>query len=434
MWTMMKSIILILFTLSSIRAENWPQWRGPAGNGTSSEKNLPIKWGATQNITWKGPMAAWSGSTPIVWNDHIFLNSAAGGERMSGFHRGKNPPQQSEELSLWCLDRRTGRICWKRSLGGGNRQLQKQNMSSPSPVTDGYRVWALTGTGIVKCFDFQGNEQWSRDIQADYGKFGLGWGYASSPLLYSKTLFVQVLHGQNTDEPSYLLGIDATNGQTKWIVERPTDAIAESPDSYTTPTIFRYQGKIEIIVTGGDYVTGHDPRTGMELWRGGGLNPNKAGNYRIVASPLVSADMVYVSTRKNPFQAFQIGRDTPKVLWKTAKGPDVPTPVTDGKYLYILRDNGVLFCFKARSGELIWGPERVRPGIYSASPVLADGKLYVTSEDGVTSVVEAGVEFRLLAENELEGYTLASPAISNGQIFIRTEKFLYCIGQLRTAS
>ncbi len=456
MRTAVKCLGIIFLLTTWAWAENWPHWRGPDGDGVSSEKNLPVEWSATENVTWKVPMAAWSGATPIIWGENIFLNAAEGGKRtLPGYGRRRRgqrdrppgnrstpPPAaeekeadpRAEELALWCLDRNTGEVRWKRSLGAGNTQLMKQNMSSPSPVTDGKHVWVMTGTGILKSFDFEGNEMWSRDIQADYGKFGLMWGYASSPLLYNGTLYIQVLHGMKTDDASYLLGVDPATGATKWRVERPTDAIVESPDSYTTPAIAHYLGKTEIVVTGGDYVTGHDPGTGKELWRGGGLNPNKARNYRIIASPLVSGDMVYVSTRKNPFLAFQLAGGGPNQLWQTTDGPDVPTPVTDGTYLYLLRDNGVMLCLKARSGDVVWGPERVRPGTYSASPVLADGRIYVTSEDGVTSVVEAGPEFKLVAENELEGYTLSSPAISDGQIFVRTEKYLYCIGERRSGS
>ena len=433
-------IILLLSTWAW--AENWPHWRGPGRDGVSPEKNLPVEWSATENVTWKVPMTAWSGATPIIWGEYIFLNAAGGGKRKPPGYGRRRPPgaeeekpdSQAAELALWCLDRNSGEVLWKRSLGGRNRQLMKQNMSSPSPVTDGAHVWVMTGTGILKSFDFKGNEIWKRDIQADYGEFGLMWGYASSPLLYNDTLYVQVLHGMNTDDPSYLLGIDPATGSTRWRVERPTDAIAESPDSYTTPAVLRHQGKSEIVITGGDYVTGHDPDTGKELWRGGGLNPAKARNYRIIASPLVLGNIIYVPTRKTPFQAFQVGGGEPKLLWQTDDGPDVPTPVTDGTYLYVLRDNGVMLCLKAHSGEVVWGPERVRPGTYSASPVLADGKIYVTSEDGVTSVVEAGPEFKLVAENEVEGYTLSSPAISGGQIFVRTEKYLYCIGERRPGS
>ncbi len=433
-----RALGILLLTTTWTWAENWPHWRGPGRDGVSPEKNLPVSWSATENVAWKVPMPAWSGATPIIWGEYVFLNAAEGGKRKSPDAARRQPSEKpdpkAEQLALWCLDRNTGRVVWKRSLGGGNRQAMKQNMSSPSPVTDGRHVWVMTGTGILKSFDFKGNEIWNRDIQRDYGEFGLMWGYASSPLLWHDTLYLQVLHGMHTDEASYLLGIDAATGSTRWRVERPTDAIAESPDSYTTPAVLRYNGKTEIVITGGDYVTGHDPATGEELWRAGGLNPNRARNYRIIASPLVLGDIVYVSSRKNPLLAFRLGSGEPNQLWQTADGPDVPTPVTDGTYLYVLRDNGVMLCLNARSGEVVWGPERVRPGTYSASPVLADGRIYVTSEDAVTSVVQAGPRFKLLAESELEGYTLSSPAISDGQIFVRTEKFLYCIGERRSGS
>ena len=211
---------------------------------------------------------------------------------------------RAKQLSLWCLNKTSGEVVWKRSLGGGNHQERKQNMSSPSPVTDGNHVWVMTGTGILKAFDFQGNEKWSRNIPADYGDFGLNWGYASSPLLHENKLYVQVLHGMKTDDPSYVLGINKETGETLWKVERPTDAVMESPDSYTTPALLQYDGKTEIVITGGDYVTGHDPKTGEELWRAGGLNPEKRRNYRIVASPVVEGDLIIVPTRQNPLQAF----------------------------------------------------------------------------------------------------------------------------------
>jgi outer membrane protein assembly factor BamB len=236
-----------------------------------------------------------------------------------------------------------------------------------------------------------------------------------------------------TDDPSYVLGIDARTGKTRWRVERPTDAVAESPDSYTTPALLRYDGKEEIVVSGGDYVTGHDPATGAELWRAGGLNPAKDRSYRIVASPIVMGSMIYVPSRVRPLIALKAGGrgdiTQSHLAWATDQGPDVPTPAVDGKYIFILNDRGILWCRDARSGAEIWGSQRVRPGTYSASPVVADGKLYVMSEDGVTTVLSAGPEFKVLAENDLADYTLSSPAISDGQIFIRTQKFLYCIGK-----
>jgi outer membrane protein assembly factor BamB len=322
---------------------------------------------------------------------------------------------------------------WKRPLGSGNVKLRKQNMSSPSPVTDGKSVYVMTGTGVLKGFDFSGKELWSRDVQKDYGQFGLNWGYASSPLLYEDALFVQVLHGMKTDDPSYVMRIDKNTGKTLWKVERPTPAIKESPDSYTTPALLRYDNKIEIVITGGDIVTGHDPVTGKELWRAGGLNPENHPFYRIVASPIVFDNIIYAPTRVKPLLAIKAGgrgdiTETHR-LWAFPNGPDVPTPVTDGKYFYVVDDRGVAWCLDAKTGQAIWGPQRIKSGTYSSSPVLADGKIYITNEDGLTTVLRAGPKFEVMAENDLNDYCLSSPAISDGQIFIRTAQHLYCIGK-----
>src|SRR6266542_3689990 len=180
-------------------AENWPQWRGPELNGISLERNLPVQWSPDHNIAWKLAMPDRSGATPIIWGDAIFLNVA---------DANKN------DLYLWMVDKKSGAVIWKQLLGGGNFKINKQNMSSPSPVTDGKSVFVMTGTGIFKAFDFKGKLLWEREIQKDYGKFGLNWGYASSPLLYQDGLFVQVLHGMKTTDPSYVLRINKATGKT----------------------------------------------------------------------------------------------------------------------------------------------------------------------------------------------------------------------------
>ena len=205
------------------------------------------------------PTPSRTGSTPIIWGDTVFLNVATA--------------EFTGNLELWAVDRNKQAVIWKKPLASGNRAAQKQNMSTPSPVTDGRTVWAMTGTGIVKGFDFAGTEKWARDIQKDYGRFGLGFGYASSPLLLDGDLIVQVLHGLNTNDPSYVLRIDGETGKTEWKVERPTKAQFESPDAYTTPTVVRRGGSAAIVITGGDVATGHDPATGKEIWRVEGLNP-----------------------------------------------------------------------------------------------------------------------------------------------------------------
>lgn len=410
------ALAVVIFSITIAYAENWPQWRGPNLNGVSAEKNLPVKWTTAENVIWKSPMPGWSGSTPVIWRDRIFLNVA-----------------EADSLYLWCLEKTKGTVLWKQPLGPGNVKMRKQNMSSPSPVTDGKSVFVMTGTGVLKGFDFNGKELWSRDIQKDYGTFGLNWGYASSPLLFDNSLFVQVLHGMKTDEPSYLLRIDTKNGKTLWKVERPTTAQRESPDSYSTPGLLRVGKNTEIVITGGDCVTGHDPATGKELWRANGLNPDNNPFYRVVASPVIFNEIIYASSKYKPLLALRAGGrgdvTTSHLLWSTANGPDVPTPVTDGKYLYIVNDRGIMWCLDAKTGAEVYAQQRIKPGAYSGSPVLADGKIYVTNEDGLTTVVKAGPTFELLAENALEDYCLSSPAISDGQIFIRTAQNLYCIGK-----
>jgi len=408
------ALLFVAFTVA--RADNWPQWRGPNLNGVSNEKNLPVKWTVEENVSWKVPLPGYSGSTPIIWRDRIFLNVADG-----------------DNLFLWCLNKSNGEVLWKKPLGSGNVKMRKQNMSSPSPVTDGRSVYVMTGTGILKGFDFNGKELWTRDIQKEYGQFGLNWGYASSPLLFDDSLYVQVLHGMKTDDASYVMRIDKKTGKTLWKVDRPTNAIRESPDSYTTPALLRYGKTTEIVITGGDCVTGHDPATGKELWRANGLNPHNDPSFRIVASPIIFDNIIYAPTRIKPLLALKAGGrgdiTSSHVLWSTANGPDVPTPVTDGKYFYVVNDRGIMFCLDAKTGAEVYVQQRIKPGTYSASPVLADGKIYITNEDGLTTVVAAGPKFEVLAENPLNDYVLSSPAISDGQIFIRTAAHLYAIGK-----
>jgi outer membrane protein assembly factor BamB len=421
MRTFVAVFVSSLAVVDAARAENWPQWRGPSLNGISGEKSLPVKWTTTENIAWKLPLPAWSGSTPIVWGDRIFLNVAEGGA-----------------LHLWAVDRTKGEVLWKRHLSDGDNKQRKQNMSTPSPVTDGTHVWVMTGTGILKGFDFAGKELWVRDIQKDYGQFGINWGYGSSPLLHNDSLYVQVLHGMKTDDPSYVLRISKANGRTIWRVERPTIAQRESPDSYTTPAIVRHGNNLELVITGGDAVTGHDLNTGKELWRADALNPTNDLAYRIVASPVVHGELIITPSRERPMLAMRPGGrgDVAKshIMWSFQNGPDVPTPVTDGQYVYVVNDRGIVWCLDAKTGAEVYGKRRLRPSTYSGSAVLADGKLYITNEDGLTTVFAAGPKFEILAENDFADYTLSSPAVSEGQIFIRTAGALWAIGKRTKAN
>ena len=249
-------------------------------------------------------------------------------------------------------------------------------------------------------------------------------------------MIVPVLHGTHTDEPSYLLALDAASGKTLWKVERATAAPAESPDAYTTPLLLEHPDGAQVVISGADCVTGHDPASGSELWRVGGLNPRAAGNYRIVASPIAAGGMLYAPTRVRPLLAIEIGADgrpdDDSVVWRWDKtgGPDVPSPVSDGRYLYMVNDAGLVTCLDARTGEPLWGPERTVQGAVSSSLLLADGMLFFTNEEAVTVVLAAGGEFAQLAANELDGsYTLSSPVAAGNRLYLRTGAFLYCIGE-----
>ena len=433
----MQRLLIALLAIGGLASANdsWPQWRGPNLDGTSTSTGLPIRWSTSENVAWRTKLPSWAAATPIIWGDTVFVTSAEKGSSLnrpnSRLFEGGDADR--DQLYLIAVNRQNGQVRWQQSIGRGNRIGNKQNMASPSPVTDGEHVWVANGNGELRCFDFSGRQIWLRDLQADYGEFGVQFGYASSPLLHEGTLYLQNLQGMYTDDPSYVLAIDAKSGKTIWKVDRPTDGEHETPDSYSTATLAKVGEKVILIVSGAGYVTGHDLETGEEVWRAGGLNPNNARNYRTIASSLVVGDIVLVPSRRRPFIAFRTdgrgGVTESKKLWSTDYGPDVPTPTSDGKRLYIIDDRGISLNLRVSDGGTIWDRTRIEPGTYSASPLLADGKIYAISEEGTTTVLKAGDEFEILAVNRLDDYTLASPAAAGNQLFIRTAEYLYCIGK-----
>jgi outer membrane protein assembly factor BamB len=293
----------------------------------------------------------------------------------------------------------------------------------------------VTGTTTVTAFDMEGTKVWSRNLRKDYGNLRLNWGYASSPLLLDGKLIIEVLQGYG-EGGSYVVAFDALTGKEVWKKERPTDAIRESPDAYTTPALMVVDGKKQFVINGGDYVTAHDAETGTEVWRAAGLNPRRAQNYRIISSVTVKDGMIFAPTRQRPLLALRAGGKgdvtESHVAWKYEEegAPDVPSPLSDGTYFYMVADNGSVTCVEAKTGKRVWGPERTAVGTVSASPVLADGKIYITNEKAITTVVSAGPEFKNIGTNELDGsYTLSSPAIAGKNIFVRTSQALYCIGE-----
>src|SRR4051812_1619919 len=448
----MKTALLAIAVsiLPVIANENWPAWRGPDGNGLSDSKGLPTTWSTNKNIVWKAELPSWSGATPIIFGEYVFITSASkpdasdkprtdeerrgGGRFGGGGSYGVSDPG-GPKLLLLTLSRKDGKLLWQREVDEGNQLFRKQDLSSPSPVTDGKHVWVVTGTTTVTAYDMEGTKLWSRNLRKDYGNLRLNWGYASSPLLLDGKLIIQVLQGYG-EGGSYVVAFDGITGKELWKKERPTDAIRESPDAYTTPALLVVDGKKQFVINGGDYVTGHDAETGAEIWRAAGLNPRRNQNYRIISSVTVKDGMIFAPTRQRPLLALRAGGQgdvtESHLAWKYEEegAPDVPSPVSDGTYFYMVADNGAVTCLEAKTGKRVWGPERTPVGAVSASPVLADGKIYITNEKAVTTIVAAGPEFKTIASNELDGsYTLSSPAAAGKNLFIRTSQALYCIGE-----
>ena len=379
----------------------------------------------TKNIAWKLPLPAYSGSTPIIWGDTIFLNVATA--------------TNTGVLELWSIDRNKQAVNWKRLITDSNHMERKQNMSSPSPVTDGKYVWVMTGLGVLKAFDFGGKEIWARNIQADYGKFGLNWGYASSPLLKGDALYVPVLHGMKTDDPSYILKIDKLTGKTIWRVERPNPAVQRIARRLHHAGVDRGERP-----RGADHHrrrrgvgsrSGH--RQGILARRRAESRSQRRLSHRRVADDRQRPDHRADARQPAGGDAARAAAATwPRrhVAWTFAQGPDVPTPVSDGKLLYVVRDTGVAFALDVKTGATVYGPVRLPSGTYSASPILADGKIYVTTEeDGLTTVYRAGPKFEILSSNRLLNdcapYCLSTVAVSDGQLFMRTSSYLWAIGE-----
>ncbi|MBU4254201.1 MAG: PQQ-like beta-propeller repeat protein [Acidobacteria bacterium] len=449
--------LLILIGGATTQAQdNWPRWRGPNQDGISSSRGLATEWSLTTNILWKTELPSWSAATPVIWGDRIFITSPSASEpdqpsetagapepgdsQTQGQKRRARPQMDpgGNILYLFCIAKTDGRILWKQVLDTKNEIHRKQNDATPSPVTDGRHVWVVTGTGVVAAFDMEGRQIWKKNLQDEYGPFGLNWGYASSPLLHRGRLIIEVLHGYKTDDPSYIVSLDAATGTVDWRQERPTDADAESPDAYTTPVIHTVNGREELIISGADYVTGHDFETGKEIWRAGGLNPLKRRNYRVVGTPVVRSGIIYTPSRKKPLLALKTGGqgDISKshLLWtyEGSGAADVPSPLCDGKYLYLVEDRGLVTCLDAGTGEILYETQKTTEGIVSTSPLLADGRIYILNERAVTTIIAAGPEFKILGTNELDGaYTLASPAVSGDSLFIRTAGHVYCITRKR---
>ena len=406
-------------------AENWPQWRGPFLNGSTTETNLPDSFSKTENVLWTAALPGPAHATPIIWDDSVFINS----------------PDEDGNLLLLCLDRQTGKVRWQKQVSTGNRTKGRNNMASPSPVTDGKTVWTLFGTGDLAAFDFSGKELWTRHLTKEYGPFVINWLYGCSPLLYKGRLYVEVLRRGPAE--SFILSLDPDTGANIWRHVRPTDAVAESQEAYSTPMPCECGGRTQIVIVGGDYVTGEDAATGEELWRGGGLrNFGALDNSRLVPTPVVADGLIFVcGAKRNPFLAFhQCGSGditSTGLAWSTNKfSTDCVTPLFyQDKLLMLDGDRQTMFCIEPSTGEVKWKQPLGIHETFRASPTGADGKIYCFSERA-TVVVLSSVDGKVLSTISMnegdqsdQALTHATIAAAHGCLFIRAPAHLYCIGK-----
>jgi len=406
---------VVLLTAVQAGAENWPRWRGPNFDGTAAGQDYPLSWSKTDNILWKVELGQRGSSTPIVWKDHIFLTVPFEGENR-----------------VLCLDR-DGQEQWEVSLGEARPgKHKKASGANPSPCTDGEFVYAYFKSGDLACLDFAGNILWRKNLQELYGEDTLWWDLGTSPVLTKKHVVVAVMQSG----PSYLVALDKASGEVAWKQDRNLDAPLESSQSYSTPVVIERDGAEQLIVLGADHVTAHNAADGKEIWRVGGLNPTGEKYYRSIASPVVVGDVVVAPyARGKTVTGIRLGGQgdvtESHVIWtQEGIGTDVPTPLAGDGKVYVLRDKGEVVCLDVKTGEKVWsGRVEKHRNAFSASPVGAGDRMYLVREDGTTLVVEQGPELKLLTKNELDEFTVATPVLVDGKIYLRTTENLYCIGQ-----
>ncbi|MCG9126347.1 PQQ-binding-like beta-propeller repeat protein [Candidatus Poribacteria bacterium] len=413
----MTSCAPVIFDIDNATSKNWHQWRGPNNDGVSNATDVPTTWSQTENVKWRFPLPGEGASTPVIWDDKIFLTCADG-----------------EELVLMCINTQ-GDELWKRTLATGNRRSRgdEVNFASPSPTTDGKHVWAFLGSGDLVCYDYDGNQVWKTNLAERYGEFNLYFIMSTTPLLYKDKLYMHLIHSSAW----LVLALDKMTGEEIWKQKRKSDAIQESEQAYTSPMLYQDAERELLIVHGADYVTAHNLDDGSEIWRCGGFNPVQNYNqfFRFVASPVSTDGLIVVPSAKNgpvigidPSGTGDI-TDTQWQKWKLSRGtPDVPSPLIHDGLVYLCRENGDLICIDATTGEQLYRHQTHRHR-HRSSPVYANGHIYLTARDGVVNVVKAGKDFEIVATNNIDEEIAASPVILDGTLYLRSYNALYAIGK-----
>ena len=395
-------------------AENWPGFRGPTGQGISREQNLPLTWSLHENLAWRADIPGIGWSSPIIWGDHVFVTSAT---------------PDGTSCHVLCLDADNGNVAWDKEIfrQAANRKLAENSHATPTPVTDGKLVYAAFNGGRIVAVDFDGNVAWDWRDNEFISKHGL----AVSPILYRDKLIMPLDGNGPTDidnigyrtawDGAFITALDKRTGQEKWRAKRGL-----SRQAHVTPMVIEVNGKPQLVSAAGDVVQGFDPDSGQRLWTiqspGEGVVPSIVCGQGLVFTSSGYGSPTIRAVRPD-------GRDdvtATHVAWESrANVPLVPSFVYADGLLFCVKESGVATCLDAKTGQTVW-KERLG-GKHGASPVLAEGRLYCLAEDGSTTVIAAGREFKQLAKNSLEGLCKASPAISGGRIFIRSQSSLFCV-------
>jgi outer membrane protein assembly factor BamB len=441
------SVMICMCLFIGARAQNWSSFRGPKASGVADVQSVPTHWDAekTLNIRWKTPIPGLGHSSPIIWGNKVFITTAINSDGKTTF----SPKDGGIDLAkddmkhswrIYCLDKNTGRILWERTAHEGiprARRHVKASQANPTPVTDGRYVVALMNSEGLFAYDLNGKLLWQKDLgvlnPGLYQEPSSEWGQSSSPVIYKDLVIVQ----SDGHKQSFIAAFNLKDGKQVWRVERGEIT------SWSTPTIYESKTRTELIANGGHYIRGYDPLTGKELWRFFDNDTQVKQQAPIVANDLLIVTSGYPAGR--PMYAFRAGGAQGDIslkkgeeinqflAWRTAKGsPYTPTPIVYGDYLYVCSDNGVFSAYQVKTGEVVY--QQRLPSSFSASPVAAGGKLYLSSEDGEVFVIKAGAKFELLATNPMGEALMSTPALSEGNIILRGQSHVFAVSDSSDAN
>jgi len=416
---------LALFVSGAGSTHNWPQWRGPDADGVSQETGLPLRWSRSENIAWKVRLPGRGNSTPIIWSDRIFVTSQIGSGIVEARSARNDGPVANDDgpvtFVTQCFRREDGKLLWEHRVAA-EKPLPPvhvfHNLSTPSPVTDGERVYVWFGTGQLLALTLEGQVVWTRHLGKEYSPFTLLWGHGSSPVVFRDSLILLCDH----NPAAYLLALERRTGKEVWKTDR-----GKGLRSYSTPFLAAVGDRFELIVNSNPRIDAYDPENGQLLWYAD-------GDCKVpIAMPVIADGILYATRGYNsgPYMAIRPGGkgdvNQTRVLWRVPTGaPYVSSLLYYRNLIYMATEVGIVKCIDPKTGQTLW-TERIG-GNFSASPVGADGKVYLLNEDGETAVLQAGRECVVLARNQLNEVCRASPAVSRGRIFIRSDENLYSIG------